>query len=153
MRLKKLILCLFFCGVFAASGNSMSETKNKHVFRFKDPVVVLEGLMTTRLEFGPPGFGEDPAHDAKEKIFILKLDYLVDVIGDPGDPDHMNTDNFFKVREMQMVLDSKNTKENKKCLGKKVKVTGNLFQRHTGHHHTDVLIDVSNIETLKETKR
>ena len=37
----------------------------------------LEGMLTQRTFYGPPGFGETPAKDAREKVYLLKLGRLV----------------------------------------------------------------------------
>jgi hypothetical protein len=48
------------------------------------------------------------------------------------------------VRQVQLVLDQKDC--DKALLGKRVVATGSLFGAHTGHHHTPVLLTVSNLE-------
>src|SRR5215510_4752610 len=37
--------------------------------------------MTRHMEYGPPGYGEDPDHDAKELFWYLELDVPVCVNG------------------------------------------------------------------------
>jgi hypothetical protein len=63
--------------------------------------------------------------------------------------DEMN-DAESKVTDVQMVLAAGQAdyKRYKAMLGQKVKVTGKLFHAHTGHHHTPVLIDVSEIKKV-----
>lgn len=111
--------------------------------------VTFTGKIATRLEYGAPGFGEDPKTDAKENIFLLVLDKPIDVHVDQSRPgDVTDTNDFDGVKEMQVVFTGKRM-FSKKIIGKKVKVTGTLFQAHTGHHHTDVLIEVDTVERLK----
>jgi hypothetical protein len=45
------------------------------------------------------------------------------------------------VRELQLVFDG----PLRKWVGKKLIVRGSLFHAHTGHHHTDVLLDAESI--------
>lgn len=37
------------------------------------PMMVLDGIVSSRQQWGPPGFGETPAVDQKVRIFVLKL--------------------------------------------------------------------------------
>lgn len=115
--------------------------------------VTLTGKITTRLEYGAPGFGEDPKTDEKENIFLLVLDKPVDVHVDKTRPSDTDTDDFDGVKEMQVVFSGKKSLVrkvlSKKITGKRVKMTGTLFQAHTGHHHTNVLIDWETLKILK----
>ncbi len=111
--------------------------------------VTLTGRVTTRLEYGAPGFGEDPKTDAKENIFLFVLKRPVDVHADKERPSDTDTDDFNGVKEMQLVFMKIDKKLFRKMVGRKVKVTGSLFQAENGHHHTDVLIEVDKLEILK----
>ena len=48
------------------------------------------------------------------------------------------------VRELQLVFD----RPLRKWAGKKLIVKGTLFHAHTGHHFTDVLLDVESIRLV-----
>lgn len=135
---------------FLGFGLSFSEElkKDPAVLNYEPSQVVLKGKVTTRLEYGAPGFGEDPKNDAKENIFLLVLDKPVDVQPDPDLSSDTNTESFKNVREMQMVFMNIDHKLFKRIMGKKVKVTGTLFQAETGHHHTDVLVTVDELKIL-----
>lgn len=37
------------------------------------PMVALSGVLKSKVEWGPPGFGETPKIDSKVRIFVLKL--------------------------------------------------------------------------------
>lgn len=52
------------------------------------------------------------------------------------------------VKEIQLVLTSKQYEQYRNFLDKNVKVTGALFHSHTAHHHTQVLLTVEKIEPL-----
>src|SRR5205814_765460 len=43
------------------------------------PTVILTGVVTNRLTWGPPGFGENPAKDTRWTAWFLKLDSPVSV--------------------------------------------------------------------------
>ncbi len=97
--------------------------------------VALTGTLIEKTFYGPPGYGEDPKHDVKEPVYILKLQRPITAVPDKQDTTNERHDN---VTEVQVV----NMKQLplKSFLKKKVTVTGTLFSAITGHHHTQVLI-------------
>lgn len=104
-------------------------------------VVELKGKIGVRTFFGPPNFGENPKTDSKERSRILYLDKPINVRAkDETDP--VSGPSVNNVRELQLIFDG--SLEN--LIGKKVIVKGTLLQAHTGHHHTDVLLDVQSID-------
>ena len=103
-------------------------------------VVELKGELSVETFFGPPNFGEDPETDTKERHWILTLDKPINVRG-RKDPDPGLAPSVENVDKLQLVL-SKTATE---LVGKKVKIKGTLFHAHTGHHHTDVLLEVETI--------
>jgi len=105
-------------------------------------VVELEGKLDIKTIFGPPNFGENPETDSKERSWILSLSKPINVLGKTDDPDLGLSTSVENVRILQLVL----PKSHKELIGKKVIVKGTLFHAHTGHHHTDVLMDVQSIE-------
>lgn len=77
------------------------------------------------------------------EIFLLRLSTPITVIGDTEDsPTETN------VQEIQLMGNETISLFDKDVLGKSVQITGELFHSHTGHHHTQVLIMVSNINFL-----
>ena len=103
-------------------------------------VVELEGKLGIKTFFGPPNFGENPETDSKERSWILSLNKPIKVRG-ITDPDPVLSIPTENVQNLQLVL----PKPYEEWLGKKVVVRGTLFHAHTGHHHTDVLMDVLSI--------
>lgn len=94
----------------------------------------LTGIAYARVDPGPPGYGEDPKHDAKERHFYLKLDRPVCVnAGAEGE------DAVSNIREMQLVYFVRLPLE-RTWLGKHVAVSGWLMARASGHHWTKVLL-------------
>jgi Domain of unknown function (DUF4431) len=104
-----------------------------------EPVPIrLSGNVVIEKYFGVPGYGEDPKPDDIEMSPILILDRPVDVIGNPNDS--LNSEMVENVMRMYLVLQSHEQIERLK--GHHVVVEGTLFHAHTGHRHTDVLIEV-----------
>ncbi len=76
-------------------------------------------------------------------VFFLRLNTPITVIGNAEDsPTETN------VQEIQLMGNETRSLFDKDILGKRVQITGKLFHSHTGHHHTQVLIMVSNINFL-----
>lgn len=103
-------------------------------------VVELEGKLSIKTFFGPPNFGENPETDSKEKSWLLSLDKPINVRA-KTETDPTLGPSVDNVRELQLVLHE----PRRDLIGKKVVVKGTLFHAHTGHHHTDVLLDVESI--------
>lgn len=103
-------------------------------------VVELEGKLSIKTFFGPPNFGENPETDSKEMTRILSLDKPINVRS-KDETDSVLGPSVENVRELQLIFDG----PLKKLVGKKLIVKGTLLHAHTGHHHTDVLLDVESI--------
>jgi len=94
---------------------------------YEPATVTLTGVVTLAQGFGPPGFGEDPAHDKKETYALLTLDKPACVGGgkDPSDEDVAAIGAFQLVAKDGRRFD-------KKLVGRRVTVTGTLFHRVSG---------------------
>jgi len=98
--------------------------------------VTLSGTISAREDFGPPGYGEDPKHDSRERHLYLNLDNPVCVSARAGDDLDAAESG---VDKMEMVYFSPLPFQHV-WLGKHVSVTGTLFHGFSGHHWTRVLI-------------
>ena len=101
---------------------------------YEPATVTLMGKLSMARGYGPPGFGEDPKHGAKEAYGLLTLDKPVCVSGgsDPMD------DNVKATRAFQLVPTGK-IQLDRHLIGARVAVTGTLFHRVSGGH-TDVML-------------
>lgn len=113
---------------------------------YEPAVVTLTGTISTREAFGPPGYGEDPAHDRKENYLLLTLDSPISVAGDPKSD--ANSKSESDVNAVQMIYSGSHAFQ-KQWLDKHVSVTGTLIHGLTGHHRTPVLIQVTDTRTTK----
>jgi hypothetical protein len=103
--------------------------------------VTIEGSVSLKPAYGPPGFGEDPRHDAREDYLALTLDTPVCVTASskPQTEDIAESD----IKTVQLVFrNSEALRRAKHWIGKKTSVTGSLYHGFTGHHHTTVLLNV-----------
>ena len=77
----------------------------------------------------------------RKRTGSLVLDRPVNVRGNSGPKSDYDTWSVEHIRKIQLVLKG----EHDELIGKKVLVKGTLFHGFTGHHHTDVLMDVQSI--------
>ena len=104
---------------------------------YEPAVVTLTGTITRHMEYGPPGYGEDPAHDAKEVYWYLELNNPICVNGKDEDSPDMQGEK--DVRKLQIVYPMGYPKGGG-WIGHRASITGTLFHAISGHHHTNVLI-------------
>ena len=131
------VLPLLLCG-FA------EPAQEKGWVSYQPAVVELKGTLSVRRYYGPPNYGENPKTDSKETMFILTLSQPVNVRGNTDPKAGLEKNSVKNIRRIQLVL----TIPYKGLIGKRVLVKGTLFHAFTGHHHTDVLMDVSFIKEL-----
>jgi hypothetical protein len=110
-----------------------------------DSVSVITGTITTESFYGPPGFGEHPKTDSKEESYILTVEKPITVISKETDENATNTTKE-NVTRIQLIIPDNNDASGYK--NKTVRLTGTFFGPQTGHHHTDVLMDVQKVEVL-----
>jgi Domain of unknown function (DUF4431) len=129
-------------------GNTPTRRAEENWVENEPGVVELEGKLTIRTFFGPPNFGENPETDSKEQGWILSLSKPIELTGITSlESGLINHDQ--NVREVQLVLPG----AHKELIGKKVAVKGMLFRAHTGHHHTEIVVDVRSIGLLEDDRR
>lgn len=120
-------------------------------FRYEPAKVSVSGTVFERTDWGPPNYGEDPAHDRREPHDYIRLDKPLCVFGVPGDaPDDITENN---VSIVELARDSEEWPI-PNAVGRHVLLTGGLFHAISGHHHTRVLLMVSRVRaaTVAEGK-
>jgi len=99
----------------------------------------LMGKVTTVAYYGPPGYGEDPAHDQKLTAFILNLDHPIRAVALNGDELSFTT----QTQELQLVgHEQVSLLKRAAKKGETVTLRGELFSSHTGNHVRDLLMNV-----------
>jgi len=94
--------------------------------------------------YGPPGFGEDPKHDAREDYLALTLDTpgCVTASSKRDTEDVAETD----IKTMQLVFrNGEAFQQARRWIGKPISVAGSLYHGFSGRHHTAVLLTVKEI--------
>ena len=117
-------------------------------FHYEPAVVRLSGILVTDYIYRSPDFGEDPETTPIERLWILKLDQPVDVIGTPDDD--INSESENDVLRVGLVNFSKVNMS--VHLGKRVMLEGTLFHAHTGRHYSMILLNVKKAIRLKDRR-
>src|SRR5688500_18589121 len=115
-----LMLFLFGCG----------ESKKTSA----DELLTFNGRLIEERFWGPPNFGEDTLTDRKEIVPVIILDEAI--VAPLGADQTKQT-----IKKLQ-VIPMKNLVP---YLNKKVTIKGSMFEAQTGHHHTEYLIEVKEI--------
>jgi hypothetical protein len=111
---------------------------------YEPAVVTIQGSVSLKPAYGPPGFGEDPKRDAREDYLALTFDTpaCMAASSKPDAEDVAETD----IKTMQLVFPNGDAFQlAKQWIGKQISVTGSLYHGFTGHHHTTVLLKVNEI--------
>lgn len=138
----QLIACLFGLAVFGVA--AVRPAMAGGCLSYEPAVVTLTGKITEHVAYGPPNYGEDPKHDAKERYIQIDLDHPICVTG--TDFNHRE-DPEMNVQHLELVYYPYPFK--KRWLRKHVSIAGTLFHGFTGHHHTQVLATVSETHAIK----
>lgn len=102
----------------------------------------LSGQVKTVLQYGPPGYGENPQADQKITAFVLKLKDPIHVVSLKGDEVNFST----QANEIQLVAsDYLPQLKNIADSGRFETFRGEIFSAHSGYHIRDVLMEVKSI--------
>jgi len=115
---------------------ALSQTATAETYKWEQ-AVTLRGKIKLEKFYGPPNYGETLAIDQKVELPVLYTEHSFDVKGISYNI-YSQSNNQHKV---QLITHNDHLLEYDKC----VKVTGTLFEAVSGHHHTTVLLDVSDI--------
>jgi hypothetical protein len=105
-------------------------------------VSTIHGTLSSKVYWGPPGYGEDTTADEKENVYLLVLEKGINIQAPKKDLSDGYNAAINNVMQLQLL----NQQSLDAYLNKNVTITGTLFGAQTGHHHTDVLLDVKTIK-------
>src|ERR1700722_16459982 len=140
ISLEKIVMAL----LVSWSGSRISQLEPAGCRSYEPAVVTLHGSLIRKTFPGPPNYSDIHKGDRAETYFLLNLDSPICLNTDKSDPDLRPSQK--NVRTVQLVLEEGTYELVKPLLGKKVVASGSLFTAHTGHHHTPVLLTVTNLE-------
>jgi hypothetical protein len=136
-----------FCpgAILAAPVIADAVDPSESCLSYDDPSVTLSGTVFSRIYFGPPGYGETPAQDARERATLLLLDAPICVKAS-SHPELDNNSFEGNVILIQLAAVQVKPEVVEKARGQCATVRGSLFHRLTGHHRTAVLMDVRSVK-------
>ena len=105
-----------------------------------DDIATLTGKLTIEMFSGPPNYGEETSNDVKEEEYVLLLENSLNMLAPLTDSSfYVEKPN---IKKLQLISGT----SLKHHLNSNIKVTGTLMRAQTGHHHTEVLLEVKNIQ-------
>ena len=137
-----IILILFIVLGCSPNNSSVSNKANneesnipsrRFSYNFVD-TSEISGILTYKMFWGPPNYGEDTLTDSKEIDPILILDHPINIIANKDDDVN---ESKYNVSEIQVITYT--PLDNLK--NKKISIKGIFFSSISGHHHTDALIE------------
>ncbi len=141
--MKRLVSLILLLGV----GFSSNATTLKSCLSYEPAAVNLKGKITRKTFAGPPNYENVKKGDTPEPYWILDLIRPICVNADEkiigGEKRGKN------VSKIQLVLTEEQYAQYKGLLGKRVEVSGKLWHAHTGHHHTNVLLTITEIKDVR----
>jgi Domain of unknown function (DUF4431) len=100
--------------------------------------VFVSGILKRAVSPGPPHYTSIARGDAPEIYYVLEFQPPACVDADPTDNEKPP---IKKLRQMQLVLSHPQYVELEPWLDRPIRLSGVLFEAHTGHHHTPVLLN------------
>ena len=135
-----LFLFTSLLGAFA------KEPTSQPTYFYGPQLSSLVGVIKTVTFPGPPEYQSIKRGDEPEHVLILFLDQPISVLPKEGSKEDLQ-DPYRNVRKLHLVVHSDD--KIKVVKGKRVRVTGTFFSAVTGHHRTEVLMEVGRLEVMK----
>jgi len=146
-KIIKNILIILFLSVclmpIFAFASSVSQ-----VFHYEPEVVNLTGIIKIKTFPGAPNYESLEKGDDLESCPYLLLDRPIDVTRSAADKNLQTDTTTEKNLKIIQIATSSDDNWNNKYIGRHVRVTGTLYHRLTGHHHTRVLIYANHFEMV-----
>lgn len=118
-----------------ARSKNISEGEPTQTFSYNSKDAIITGVIKIEEYFGPPGYGDDPDSDEVEKPYILLLNEAIEVkVNDSVD--WINRD--IRTEEIHLAPLHGILLKN----GEQVRVKGQFYSSHTGHHRRPLLMAV-----------
>ena len=134
-----MAILLLGCPV-ACSAQKVPPAEAAASYRYDTAGVRLEGTLTERKEYGPPGYGETPSKDERDTILVLKLSRPISVqpTANAEASGSASLDRVKDVREVQLFMPKPQVGDVRKLLGKVVLAVGTLNEAAAPSQYTKV---------------
>ncbi len=139
LRLLFLISALIALGAMPARGQEAASVEVK-----------VEGTLQVGQFLGPPNYGENPRSDKIEEAYYLQLPATLETQLANQRRDGLNRDEgLIPEYFIQLIFLDSNLGKLRRMIGRRVKVSGTLFQAESGHHRTSTLLQVRAIAEIQ----
>jgi hypothetical protein len=137
------LFMILFCLTLPITSQGDSETSP-----CPKGVVTISGILHLGQFFGPPGYGEDIKKDSIESSYYLQLpspvnEQIMQYGKFIGQLPNCSNEHFVQIVDYKPAKNQLNKK-----IGKKLKLSGTLFESVTGHHRTHVLLEIKKVEAV-----
>ena len=124
-----------------AGGHAVLEPEGKPV--------ALTGRISLVHGYGPPGWGEDPKHDASIVYWVIDLPTAINTPCEPERPEWAAKD-CQSAKRLRLLIEGHDQllSEAKATQGRKAIVTGVLHRQNTAGEMTPIFMDVTDINPL-----
>ncbi len=129
----RILACI--CPFFLTAHKAPAQSPLVPLLHYEPAIVRLEGIVHSQKSPGPPNYDQT---SSTETWYYLLLKQPVSVAPNRGD--QINSKAEAGVKKIQLILSSR---EAHTLLGKRVIIDGTLFHAHTGHHHTQIVLQPS----------
>jgi hypothetical protein len=128
--------------------NPHTKSAAESVLKFDTPGIELEGTLTERMFYGPPGFGETPEKDSQDRVLVLQLKkpITVEPVKNAGSKNSLGLETVRHVLLVQLFFDRGHQSQARKLLGKKIRVEGTLDEAVAPRQYTNVTMSVIAID-------
>ena len=140
-------LVVTFLALVACSFCEIRPAEASDCLQYEPAVTTLTGKLIRRTFPGPPNYENVSQGDKQETYWLIELATPICVDESKQDPEIDTAKR--NISSVQLVLTGDDYKKYRSLMDKKVSATGTLMGEITGHHHTPVLLTVSNLKKLR----
>jgi hypothetical protein len=142
-------VCQSGADLHSSQRKSVITSLNEPIYSYDTPGITLRGKLIQRTFYGPPGFGETPAIDKRDTVFVLNLAQPITVEPTPDAAARGSVDLDVRrhLKQIQLfIFPIGRMVEARKMLGKKVIVIGTLSDAIAPGQHTGATMDVDKLK-------
>ena len=144
MKFLYLHILTFLVSCTAYSPRTQTSKTIENCLNYEPAKVQLEGLLYRKSFPGPPNYTDVKKGDEEEVYWLLKTTVPICV----NENEKIWGGKFTNLSNVQLIIGPETGfyKTKRALLNKKVNATGTLIPHITGHHRTEVLLDVQVLE-------
>lgn len=148
MKLLFIFILGFLVSCTAYAPQTQTSKPVEKCLNYEPEKVQLEGQLYKKSFPGPPNYTDVKKGDEEEVYWLLKTTAPFCV----NENERIWAEKQTNLSDVQLILGSETGfyKTKRSLLNKKVIISGTLIPQITGHHKTEVLIDVHSLDEVKE---